>query len=274
MAKATKHPTAQGRPRPAPSPGDRPLLTQILEAVHSVEPHAQVILFGSRARGDATPESDWDLLILLDGSNDAGRQDAIRSRLFTLQLESAESITQIVHSRDEWESVLSQVDPFHANVEDDGIDLATMKPAPRCDPRRFTEAQMEEAGRELQREWMDRARTALAAAVALADEGLWGECVSRLYYACYHATRALLFSRGYRFSNHRGVQMLFNQHFAHTGLIPPDLAHLYNDLVEQRGKADYEPFVRFGESTVRPWIAEAERFIDVIAGLLSAADSR
>jgi predicted nucleotidyltransferase len=26
-----------------------------------------VVLFGSRARGDATPESDWDLLVIADG---------------------------------------------------------------------------------------------------------------------------------------------------------------------------------------------------------------
>jgi predicted nucleotidyltransferase len=45
----------------------RAFLYRIREAIHDVEPSARVILYGSRARGDAQPESDWDILVLLDG---------------------------------------------------------------------------------------------------------------------------------------------------------------------------------------------------------------
>ena len=46
---------------------DRALLERIRNTLREVEPGAQVILYGSRARGDAPPGSAWDLLILLDG---------------------------------------------------------------------------------------------------------------------------------------------------------------------------------------------------------------
>lgn len=41
--------------------------TQISRAVRQIEPDAEVILFGSRARDSAHPDSDWDVLILLEG---------------------------------------------------------------------------------------------------------------------------------------------------------------------------------------------------------------
>ena len=41
------------------------ILQQITKTVKSKDPGAEIILFGSRARGTAHSESDWDLLILL-----------------------------------------------------------------------------------------------------------------------------------------------------------------------------------------------------------------
>ena len=40
------------------------ILEKVKEIVHATDPEAEVILFGSRARGDAMEDSDWDILIL------------------------------------------------------------------------------------------------------------------------------------------------------------------------------------------------------------------
>jgi uncharacterized protein len=99
------------------------LLNQIRQAVHEVEPNAEIILYGSRSRGDAESESDWDFLILVDGSLSDDRTDRIRHRLYEVEWESDEVISSIVRNREEWHSGSYQAMPFHQKIELEGIRL-------------------------------------------------------------------------------------------------------------------------------------------------------
>ncbi|GAG58037.1 unnamed protein product, partial [marine sediment metagenome] len=38
----------------------------IRKNIHETDPNAHVILYGSRARGEEKPDSDWDILVLTD----------------------------------------------------------------------------------------------------------------------------------------------------------------------------------------------------------------
>ncbi|MBK7338020.1 MAG: nucleotidyltransferase domain-containing protein [Saprospirales bacterium] len=40
------------------------ILQRIKESIRQVDPQAELILFGSRARNEERSDSDWDLLIL------------------------------------------------------------------------------------------------------------------------------------------------------------------------------------------------------------------
>ena len=42
-----------------------PALAEIVRCILTVEPQAKVVLFGSRARGTARPDSDYDLLVIV-----------------------------------------------------------------------------------------------------------------------------------------------------------------------------------------------------------------
>ena len=99
------------------------LLEQIRQAVHEVEPDAEIILYGSRSRGDAAAESDWDLLILVDGPISDERTDRFRHRLYEIEWEFGEVISSIVRSREEWNSAVYQAMPFHQRVRQEGIRL-------------------------------------------------------------------------------------------------------------------------------------------------------
>ncbi|MCP4572184.1 MAG: nucleotidyltransferase domain-containing protein [bacterium] len=95
----------------------------IKKAVHRVESGAEIILFGSRARGDARPDSDWDLLILLDGVVSPRREQAVLHRLYDLDLDFEEVLCAVILSRQDWKSPLYRAMPFHHNVDRDGIFL-------------------------------------------------------------------------------------------------------------------------------------------------------
>lgn len=50
---------------PAHGPQIEPKLQAAVERLRAFAPVEQVILYGSRARGDSTVDSDWDLCVLL-----------------------------------------------------------------------------------------------------------------------------------------------------------------------------------------------------------------
>lgn len=97
------------------------LLEQVKQSVHEIEPDADIILYGSRARGDAHAESDWDFLILLDGVVDDARTDSIRHRLYEIEWDCSEVLSAMVRSRQEWDTPLYQVMPFSKVIREQGI---------------------------------------------------------------------------------------------------------------------------------------------------------
>jgi predicted nucleotidyltransferase len=99
------------------------LLQQVKRVVHEVEPDAEVILYGSRSRGDALSDSDWDFLILVDGPVNDERTDRMRHQLYEIEWECGAVLSSIVRSREEWNSALYRALPFHQRIEQEGTRL-------------------------------------------------------------------------------------------------------------------------------------------------------
>jgi predicted nucleotidyltransferase len=104
-----------------PSSPDIP--TRVKSTVQGIEPAADVILFGSRARNSFDASSDWDFLVLVDGEVDAGRADAIRHKLYEIEWETGEVISTIVKSRAIWNDPRYRVVPLHKAIEKEGVRL-------------------------------------------------------------------------------------------------------------------------------------------------------
>ena len=97
------------------------LLRNVKKVIHEIEPSAEVILYGSRARKDFTSESDWDFLVLLDGPVDDECADRIRHLLYESEWECDEVLCYVICSREEWNSPHYRAMPFHQNIEQEGI---------------------------------------------------------------------------------------------------------------------------------------------------------
>jgi len=99
------------------------LLEQVKQTIREIEPNAEIILYGSRARKDSQAQSDWDFLVLLDGLVSDERIDKIRHRLYEIEWANDEVLCSIVRNREEWNSSLCKSMPFYQNVELDGVVL-------------------------------------------------------------------------------------------------------------------------------------------------------
>ena len=102
---------------------DTDLLQRCKRAIRAVVPDADVILYGSRARGDAKHDSDYDLLVLVDRPVTGTLSEQLVSSIYPLELESGAVLTLIPHNRGLWNSKLYQAMPFHENVDRDGVSL-------------------------------------------------------------------------------------------------------------------------------------------------------
>jgi predicted nucleotidyltransferase len=99
------------------------LLRQVKNAVQEIEADAEILLYGSRARGDSIDLSDWDFLILLDGKVNDKITDRIRHRLYEIEWETGEVISSIVRNKIEWNSRPYRSMPIYKVIDREGIAL-------------------------------------------------------------------------------------------------------------------------------------------------------
>ena len=104
-----------------PKTADTEILQQCKESVCRVLPDAEVILYGSRARGDAANDSDYDILILTDKPVTMKMKEDLISSIYPIELETGAVLTLITYNRNDWNSQLRKAMPFRRNVERDGV---------------------------------------------------------------------------------------------------------------------------------------------------------
>jgi len=98
--------------------------TQILENIRTLKrqllPNEKVILFGSQARGDARPDSDWDLLVLLDKEKITYDDEGKYAYPFAdMGWDYGVYLSVKMYTEKEWSN--HTFTPFYKNVQKDGV---------------------------------------------------------------------------------------------------------------------------------------------------------
>ncbi len=86
-------------------------------------PEAEIILYGSKARGDSDEESDIDILILIDSQINRKLKEEITEITYDIELKYDVIFGNNIENRDFWKSPLANAMPLHWNIDKEGIRL-------------------------------------------------------------------------------------------------------------------------------------------------------
>ena len=81
----------------------------------------QLTLFGSRARGDSSPQSDMDLLLVVNGPVSAGVEDFVSDCAWEAGFPHGIVLVPITFSRAEWERGPERFSLLAQAVRTDGV---------------------------------------------------------------------------------------------------------------------------------------------------------
>lgn len=99
-------------------------IKKISEKMRKDFPFAETYLYGSQARGEATPDSDIDLLILLPDSEVSSDwrelKYSILDAVYDIEIDELANVSALVLLKSVWQS---KVTPFTINVNRDAIRL-------------------------------------------------------------------------------------------------------------------------------------------------------
>ena len=102
---------------------DRVILERLKAKVGERLPLSRVVLFGSRARGDSEPDSDMDVLVVLDGPVSREFEEYVRFCAWELSYENGVVIFPLAVSRTEWEEGLMSASSLALAVRKEGIEV-------------------------------------------------------------------------------------------------------------------------------------------------------
>ena len=215
----------------------------------------RIVLFGSRARGEAHGESDWDFAIFLDREPTPRDEERLREATdaFGLQVQS------LMFAGERW---LAR-DELACNIREQGLIIYGPDQVP-----------------EIERPVLEHARDALAKAerfAAQAEQAVpeaYETIVHNSYYGMFHAARAALLAvEGTASTNHGRVVDAFARMVkrGRFGASARGCATILNGAYELSAQADYgsEDLTKAGRrlrERVAPFLALCRSMVDLATG--------
>lgn len=105
------------------NPIDKKILLRFKSLIERRISLHKVVLFGSRARKDAHPSSDLDVLVVLDGPNTKEARDQISDCAWEAGFEIGVVVAPVVFSRNDWENGPDRSSLLAQAVEKEGVPI-------------------------------------------------------------------------------------------------------------------------------------------------------
>ena len=100
---------------------DDPILQRFIRSVRDLRPQIRkIVLFGSRARGEELPWSDYDLLVLVE-RREQPLVDKIYDAVVEIQTDTGCDLSLKIISQTEWDRRREANSSFVANILREGI---------------------------------------------------------------------------------------------------------------------------------------------------------
>lgn len=225
----------------------------------------RIVLFGSKARGDSTSESDVDVLVVVGGAGSDKSWEplslnwkSVAEYTSTLSLKYGVGISLKFERMDNAKKWSPLLDHIHA----EGVELwrrrgATFEPWPEGGDAAMTLSKQEHVQAR-----MAIAREKLNAARHLIEKGFYNDTISKAYYAMFYASKAILLALGEDPHKHAGVVSMFGERIAKVGLSNPRYGTLLRDAKDLREDADYGDFFHATREQAENAIRNAEDFVN------------
>jgi uncharacterized protein (UPF0332 family) len=113
-----------------------------------------------------------------------------------------------------------------------------------------------------------KARKLLEEVEVLMQHRFYITAINRLYYSCFHATKALLLTKDLVPKTHSGVISTLHQHFVQDGLFDFEQASFFSRLMQERIEDDYSDFMVLEEAEVKEFIEPSRAYIAYIEQLI------
>lgn len=119
-----------------------------------------------------------------------------------------------------------------------------------------------EPGKKLVKKEFSIGESDLSDAKAGFQEGRYKWSILQAYYAMFHATRALVYSKGYREKSHHCLSVALKALFIDDGKLDAGSGRDFLNAMNLREAADYD--AQFSEAGAKAVITAAEKFINQV----------
>src|SRR5450432_1829580 len=111
---------------------------------------------------------------------------------------------------------------------------------------------------------LKKARALLSEVDIQLQNRFYATVINRLYYSCFHATKALLLTKDLIPKTHSGVITMLHQHFVQPGIFDMEMASFFSRLMQERIEDDYSDNITEDAQTTMDFIEPARQFIAYI----------